>query len=424
MFNIEAFDVVIGLIFIYLLFSLFVSIINEMLSSLFQTRGKELKFSIERMVGQTIKDILYGNSEEHKNLYKNSKLDKTKYRSSLFYGTPLWRIYKAIRTLFSSEIDTKSNTMEKKITNQALPSNISRETFADALIDIVQDEELRKELFEQAPFLEKAYKKAGENINQFKEEIESWFDEIMTYTSEWYKQKLRYILVLLGFLIAVIFNVDTFSIVKTLSDNPQARATLVQQAEDFINSYENENGKIVLTNLEADTLVANDMVVTKEIEKIRTHYINTFSDTVKNYIKTNEFKGIDDEPDSAKKVLLIAQLDSTVSDSLHALANDSLAANYPNLVAIDAAYQDLNRLYKQQVQLANSTLGLGWNVNDYDTFWKAVKDQFKWYSIFGWLTTALALSLGAPFWFDLLKKVMNIKDELKKSNSGSKTTQN
>ena len=30
-------------------------------------------------------------------------------------------------------------------------------------------------------------------------------------------------------------------------------------------------------------------------------------------------------------------------------------------------------------------------------------------SILGWLITALAISLGAPFWFDLLTKLVNIR---------------
>ncbi|MBK7407801.1 MAG: hypothetical protein IPJ40_06805 [Saprospirales bacterium] len=28
---------------------------------------------------------------------------------------------------------------------------------------------------------------------------------------------------------------------------------------------------------------------------------------------------------------------------------------------------------------------------------------------FGWLVTAIAISLGAPFWFDMLRKMVNIR---------------
>lgn len=39
----------------------------------------------------------------------------------------------------------------------------------------------------------------------------------------------------------------------------------------------------------------------------------------------------------------------------------------------------------------------------------SVRDNLKWETFLGWLLTVLALSMGAPFWFDLLNKIMNIR---------------
>jgi hypothetical protein len=42
---------------------------------------------------------------------------------------------------------------------------------------------------------------------------------------------------------------------------------------------------------------------------------------------------------------------------------------------------------------------------------KTVQKQGGWFKvIFGWLITAIALGMGAPFWFDLLGKVMNVRN--------------
>jgi hypothetical protein len=38
-----------------------------------------------------------------------------------------------------------------------------------------------------------------------------------------------------------------------------------------------------------------------------------------------------------------------------------------------------------------------------------VKGGFGPTTIFGWVITALAASLGAPFWFDLLNKFINVR---------------
>ncbi len=76
-----------------------------------------------------------------------------------------------------------------------------------------------------------------------------------------------------------------------------------------------------------------------------------------------------------------------------------------NTLAPSAAMGQINSLISQEIEQAKSPLGLGWNwdeIKSLDTVGWAVK-------ILGWIVTALAMSLGAPFWFDLLKKLVNIR---------------
>jgi len=403
MFGIDALDIVIGLIFVYLLFSLFVSIVNELLSQIFQIRAKELKFSIERMIGLTLRKVLYG----------NSRINKVKYRSSIFYGTPLWVPYRALVNLISPKIELGSNNIEKKITNQALPSKISRETFTDSIIDILGDEELRAELFAQVPFLEREFEKSKGDLDALKKEIEKWFDEVMTYTSEWYKQKLRIILIALGFITAVLFNADTFSIVKKLSDDPEARTAIALQAEQFVESYENKDGKIVLKDNSVDTLEPNETVISRELADIKTKYVSQYSDSIKYQLLNSTFKDFESVTNLATKDSLRKQLELAVADSANTFALKLIRTKHPSLVAIDSVFHQLSNLKQKEITMASSVLGLGWDIQTHGSYWEAVKNQIKWYSIFGWLITALAISMGAPFWFDLLKKVVNIKEELK-----------
>ena len=39
--------------------------------------------------------------------------------------------------------------------------------------------------------------------------------------------------------------------------------------------------------------------------------------------------------------------------------------------------------------------------------------------IFDWVISAIAISMGAPFWFDLLGKVMNIRNTKKYTKTNS-----
>ncbi|MEB2774211.1 hypothetical protein SYJ56_02775 [Algoriphagus sp. D3-2-R+10] len=44
--------------------------------------------------------------------------------------------------------------------------------------------------------------------------------------------------------------------------------------------------------------------------------------------------------------------------------------------------------------------------------------KFTVWTLFGWLITAFAISLGAPFWFDLLNKMMQVRNSVKTPISG------
>lgn len=86
----------------------------------------------------------------------------------------------------------------------------------------------------------------------------------------------------------------------------------------------------------------------------------------------------------------------------------SIASNDANVLSnsefrtqIDAIIQDEINSINQRSQ---ERLGLGWYPETKPkTFW-------EWfYKVLGWGVTALAISLGAPFWFGLLKKIMNLR---------------
>ena len=78
---------------------------------------------------------------------------------------------------------------------------------------------------------------------------------------------------------------------------------------------------------------------------------------------------------------------------------------------LDSAYSMSNR----NIAEVNQVMGLGWSAAD---------DNFGWLSIPGWLITALAISLGAPFWFDLLNKLMKLRSSVAASSTTKSKPQN
>ena len=49
------------------------------------------------------------------------------------------------------------------------------------------------------------------------------------------------------------------------------------------------------------------------------------------------------------------------------------------------------------------------------TYPRSWYQRIEWNNVVGVLLTVLLLSLGAPFWFDMLKQVVNLKDTLERS---------
>jgi hypothetical protein len=86
-----------------------------------------------------------------------------------------------------------------------------------------------------------------------------------------------------------------------------------------------------------------------------------------------------------------------VSDSLE-------LANYLALKSKrDELMDQASTLIRNDINSVHHSLGLGWETFDSSSF------QDIFYSTVGWMVTALALSLGAPFWFDLLNRLMKLR---------------
>lgn len=71
----------------------------------------------------------------------------------------------------------------------------------------------------------------------------------------------------------------------------------------------------------------------------------------------------------------------------------------------EQSYTELKNMVNTQISAVKSPLGLGWKNVDL-----AKNSAYDWLAkLLGWFVTAMAISLGAPFWFDLLRKIVNLR---------------
>ncbi|MEM1216146.1 MAG: hypothetical protein AAGJ82_10700 [Bacteroidota bacterium] len=284
--------VVIGIVFVLLLLSLLATTIMELLASFFHLRGKNLTKALQNMLAS---------SDESKQLL-------AEFRANSLY---------------------KHLSQQYNKTQQGPPSYMDAETFQSILfeiilkgegvvqlnakIDTLPDPDLRN-------VLHQLLRDADHELDQFKRNIEKWYNDVMDRASGWYKRYTQKILVWVGILIALVFNADTFSIYHNLQNSPENLQQVVALAESYAQTQEGT---------------------------------------------------------------LVRPVDPSFEQSL----------------------SSLQTLVDNEIGNIKAPLGLGWSTADFSGY-----TIYDWLAkILGYLVTALAISLGAPFWFDLLRKIVNVR---------------
>lgn len=395
MFNNVALDVVIGLTFIFLLYSLLATTINEFIAMILAYRHRMLEKAIEQMLDG--KNYSYYWWDKVANfffwLYHQVQIkiaEKTgtikKVSNKDFFKTCSINHYQntpALPHTYRRKLNKKAALFAANITNHPLyrrksedsllykkPAYLSSSTFADILLDIFSN---NKSDNSSTPILMNDIKsfvgnkldnnadlksiinlyieQANGDVQKFKLLLENWYDDTMERVSGWYKRQATKVLFAIGLALAITFNVSTIDIVHKLSVNKDLREAMSQSAL--------------------------------------------------NYIKHRS-----DKPNSNLK-------DSTDSTMLS---------------EAKAQLKDIQKLYNDSIAPVNSMMGLGWDFSNLNTCkrqWyfkvqyilkQTTESSSKW---IGFLITALALTLGAPFWFDLLNKFVNIRGGGNKPSEGS-----
>jgi hypothetical protein len=476
MFNNVALDVFIGLVFVFLLYSLLVTIVQEMIATRLGFRAKVLEKAILRMLedGKTTSAYKFVdriNGFLHLLGFKNILKDKTvalwfyahpliKYLAEdNYYSKPAYldpsnfskvmidllkgftqpesqavqsihnsittgSIYKLPLSISSAQYDRSNPAYKALIKQNAL--------HADPAITASQTVSINENT---AVFLRSLWREAGADINAFRSKLEEWFNDTMDRATGWYKRYTRIILFILGLIIAVAFNVDTIAIHRILSTNKPARDQMVQMA---ISNKDNLNPNKISGNQQSDSLliatyqmVANDAKSANDIlglgrpwkdscdickkvfdDKKRSCVFESNIDSLQNKIRMIESSLITiDSCDKTQKIrdsLLLANITAeykvklekdTSLGSARALAKSNLKTLHGDSLAI----------FKDSIKKMNTLCDRCPVIRQSRSFQYSPNQRGGVETILGWLITALALTLGAPFWFDLLSKLVSIR---------------
>ena len=204
MFGSTILEVAIGMVFVYLLLSLICSAVGEFIEALLQRRSKDLKKGITTLLNDPgLVGQLYGHPLVQ-------ALGKTpSYIPSRTFSLALWNIATSAGQAGATAAAVTRDLRQIRTTVAALPQKDVRQ----ALLTLIDE--------------------AGNDLDRARENVERWYDDVMDRVSGWYKRRMQWLLLVIGLVVAGLLNVDSLSIVRSLSQDAALRDSLVAAAEGY-----------------------------------------------------------------------------------------------------------------------------------------------------------------------------------------------
>jgi len=336
-------DVVISLFFIYLILSLLASGLQEFIATVFEWRAKHLKEAIQILLGDNeandpcaiqakeIANKLWTHSlilslnQRKKRKFLPRSVGPSYIPSKMFAAT-LLEILKTHYAFDASE--TIDHIVESLNKNKTLEPGLKERIYSIALI------------------AQRTASGSESGINSLEKEIIIWFDQSMERASGVYNRNVKGFAVLIGLVVTLALNADTFHILETLNRDAALRSGISLVASNVISNNKKQ--------------IDDCLIETKKMDDPRQKL------TKQNQCFEAIYTGLDN---------IIMPLGWDTS-------------NFPLSIQEQLAKQ-VNPLFPTDRVL--SILG-------------TIK------LIFGWLLSAAAIGMGAPFWFELLGKFINVRN--------------
>lgn len=439
-------DVAIGLVFIYLLYSLLASAISELVATLFAYRSRMLERGLEQMLDgrnysvywwdkllmnilMAIKSVVNKARGTDKNKIQSAAIKPGPNQKALAYCASFEK------TIISkTDICKKTQLFATAITAHPLyrrsaensvffkkPAYLPASVFTDILIDVLGPEQTDKPVLlkEIATNVDKMAAEASEPLNdelakiiriylaqangdmqRFRLLVENWYDETMNRVSGWYKKQTFRVLLIIGFILACIFNVNTIAIVQTLSTNKDVRDAMVKGATEYVKTH--PNGP---TNKQTASPAPAPADTAKNAKQKKAAVPAETIDAQKKAADSALRKGIDSvkavyaliEPHNASLGLGWGDFGFKKDSLTWVKGKDSLK----KLIAVEKD--------PVKIKALNKTLSCWEKKEPHNGFWHKLWYILGHINLLGIFLTALAISLGAPFWFDLLNKFINLR---------------
>lgn len=230
----------------------------------------------------------------------------------------------------------------------------------------------------------------GKVLTQLDQQIQQWYKDHTDRMTGWFKDLMRARVLIISIIVTVGLNVNSIHLFKTLYASPTLRAELTPVAETLADNYAKAKQDTTLTSLQQSykALAASNL----NKAKVDTAFGSQLNKAVQGLIRLDSIQNHKDSMDVGSF--------QQVSDQLSEIA----ALHIP--IGWHKGVPPLNFDTTSKVPVVGSG---GKVVSQKPNM--ALK--YFWYVI-GLAITAFSISAGAPFWFDMLLKLVNVRRSGKK----------
>ncbi len=355
-------DTIISLVFIFFIFSIIAYIFQEMIAVNLEYRG--------RLLWKSIAQLLDGFRREGKDLGKNRlKSGDATNTDALFNHPQIFTLRKTPKS-YPSYIPAANFALAvMDLVGKRVPADKkTADLFSNIKLALDLNTDQSKEIF---IVLENLVATSG-NIGELQAKIEAWFNDYMQRVTGWYKSNTVTTLRIIAVAVTLFFNINVIKLTHEIFTNSQMRAAVANAAvnteanQELMDAYLGEGRRAAIGSIE-----------------------NAYG---------NKLASAKNAQDSLSIQKQIADEQATAIQLY----------NKRSLENIDTLYQKIKA----------AGIPLGWNSGVLTTL--LVPDSGGNYSVgdsivnilwllLGWAISAGCISMGAPFWFDILAKMVNVR---------------
>ncbi|MBC8003203.1 MAG: hypothetical protein H7X97_11515 [Opitutaceae bacterium] len=390
--TLEHLDTIIAFVVIITGVSLLITTLTQMVSALLGLRGSNLRWGIKTLLTHIDSDLaVHARTITEKVLHHPLISDSSLSRFNVGLAAR-WKLASAIR---KEELIEILRLLAKPTAGEEAGASVEpwKKTLAQSLEHL--DREAAENLLLAAPEIKKALannpamtelvlSRMLASTEQVTGRIHQWFDSTMDRVSQRFTLHTRIWTVLFAVLVAFGLQLDAFKTLTQLSTDAELRSRLVASADSLLRKAD----EILVSSTNGPSIV-----YVQAMEQL----INSHPRELKNLPKPSGFASV-----AEGQQWLRAQLKATNSTEAAkwATAYATLVPQAP----LRAAADNLHSLVtdKMKFQLIPNPYP-----DPFYSYWFS-----SWLHFWGILASAALLSLGAPFWFNMLKNLSNLRPVL------------